>query len=1164
MHQDEVVASLLLDYRLGTIAYFPDKTEGWITGYTSSDPVVDGSTVQMQFQLANGLPHSVRIPLASLTKEGSLPPLKNPDLLDQVEDISLLSYLHEPAVLYGLRNRFTAKQIYTYSGMVLIAMNPFEKLDMYSSDVMKEFSGKKRDEVVPHIYGIAEECYRAMLDGKNQSVVISGESGAGKTQSTRYIMQYLALADSLGKNGNLGSSTTEDAVLASNPILEAFGNAKTTRNDNSSRFGKFIQLFFSDPLAGNVRITGAQVKTYLLERSRLISQPDTERNYHIFYQLCAGAPLAEKEELGLGSWESYHYLRQGNAGVMPKVDDVEEFKITQEAFSTLGVKVSVQWSIFKLCAALLHIGNIIISDSGGAASISESDSSLIKACELLGLSSKDFVKWITKKQTIIGRETYLKDVKVESAVIARDSVAKVIYTKLFDYLVQIINKNLSMESDPIHHPFIGVLDIYGFEHFPTNSFEQFCINYANEKLQQEFNAHVFRFEQEDYVKEGIQWTQISFSDNLPCIQLIEGRGGILSLLDEETRLQSGTDATFVQKLNSVGSGNQCYAKARFGTTQFVVKHYAVDVTYTSTGFLEKNVDSVSDELKGVLGASTNWFLKEVLGEDVKEVVVGRKVTSMMRAPTLGTMFKASLLDLMVTMRATECHYIRCIKPNASKRPFEFDGPMVLSQLRACGVLETIKISNAGYPNKLTYTQFAARYCILVHSQYWDHPDKKELTQMIVESVLTDPRKYQFGKTKVFFKMGQIAFFEERRKDRVRYLVVVLQKNVKRDIQQRRYLEMKRSVLSVQTVVRGFLARKELLKMKEERRLALLERELEVKRNKAAIEIQAVWRGCMERKRFKRDTELVLILQCSIRRLQAVKVYRGLAKAKLEEQVRVQELARKAREAEELEKKAKADRLALKAKEEQRARELQLEQQVPAVPTLKKTAQPIVKPLAMESKIVSLAQSLYSSKKEVQVLEDKVRKTESQSSSWKEKYQVATQEISALKEEIVGLKAERDQYKEERNRFSKMLDDAISDGLSASFDGFPFTVATTNGATTVATFQLGGGSQKRPESIVSRSSRESKTISTLRTENESLKRMVENIKRVSIIESPPAPRVAGSLRSQPVFENNVVADTDREVKRRNRYSLNKGISDACSSIRLAAMARVSELIEEGKE
>ncbi|KAJ3019365.1 UNVERIFIED_CONTAM: Myosin type-2 heavy chain 1 [Siphonaria sp. JEL0065] len=833
------VAKALLDYRQGTQAYFVHSSEGWIVGQVTEDAqIVDGSSLYIPFKLSSsGDAHIFKAVIESLSSNADLPHLKNPDFLDNVEDLSLLSHLHEPAVFYGIKNRFSETQIYTYSGMVLISMNPFRNVDLYSVDVMRRYAGSKRKDAEPHIYGIAEECYQAMLQGKNQSVIVSGESGAGKTESTKYIMQYLAIVDSLqtvdskivaSVQGNVQwlsmmgveQSGTEEAVLASNPILEAFGNAKTTRNDNSSRFGKFVELIFSDPVSeDSVRITGARIRTYLLERSRLIFQPKNERNYHIFYQLCAAAPDSRKRELELDSWDSFYYLSQGQCGVVDNVSDHDEFQQTLDALSLLGIAESVQWNIFRICAALLHIGNISISASETDGSIIDpADPALEKAAELLGINKTEFVTWVTKKQTIVGREKYVKDVKVEMALVSRDSVTKVIYAKLFDWLVLAINSNLKRNSSA-EQKCIGVLDIYGFEHFTKNSFEQFCINYANEKLQQEFNAHVFRNTQSEYISEGIQWKMIEYRDNQKCIDLIESKVGILGLLDEESRLPNGSESSFVAKLNNNLGGHQYFSKARFGTTDFTVRHYAVDVTYTSVGLIDKNKDLLGDELLQVLADSTDPFLQEVFASSeraaLEEAALKKKGErrGTMTAPTLGSMFKSSLQELMTRIGETESHYIRCIKPNTAKSAFEFEGAMVLSQLKACGILETIKISNAGYPNKMAYPQFASRYKLLVHSSFWPTLTDKEISIQIVASVISDSSKYQFGKTKVFFKSGQIAFFEDRRRDRIHYLATVVQKNVRRFLEQRRFERMKEAVVVMQAVARGWRDRKRFILLK---------------------------------------------------------------------------------------------------------------------------------------------------------------------------------------------------------------------------------------------------------------------------------------------------------------------------------------------------------------
>lgn len=399
----------------------------------------------------------------------------------------------------------------------MIAMNPFRRLDIYTNEIMKQYCGRPRSELEPHLFAIAEEAYRRMTNlGDNQSIIVSGESGAGKTMSAKFVMRYFAVVEELAngtsqkKSNSDGEKTSvEDAVLSTNPIMEAFGNAKTTRNDNSSRFGKYIEILFDrTPKTHGVVISGARIRTYLLERSRLTFQPESERNYHIFYQLCAAAPVAERKQLGIENWDHFFYLRQGKTGTVKGMDDVEEFAITQKGMSTVGISVSSQWEVFKICAAVLHIGNIKIIDDRGNADIKDDDPALIKSAELLGINAAQFKHWLIKRQIITRSEKIMSNAKPYEAVTSRDSIAKFIYSMLFDWIVKIVNMKLNPSNGSGKEKFIGVLDIYGFEHFQKNSFEQFCINFANEKLQQEFTRHVFRLEQEEYVAEKIAWVTL--------------------------------------------------------------------------------------------------------------------------------------------------------------------------------------------------------------------------------------------------------------------------------------------------------------------------------------------------------------------------------------------------------------------------------------------------------------------------------------------------------------------------------------------------------------------------------------------------------------------------------------------------------------------------------
>lgn len=699
-----------------------------------------------------------------------------------------------------------------------------------------------------------------LRDNSNQTIVVSGESGAGKTVSAKFIMRYFATVqdpDRPRKRAGAESiSKTEEQILATNPIMEAFGNAKTTRNDNSSRFGKYLEILFNR----NIDIIGAKIRTYLLERSRLVFQPPTERNYHIFYQLICGSTLEEKEILGLTETEDFYYLNQGGDPKLPHIDDSEEFAATKKALTTIGIESDLQSSIFRVLAALLHIGNIKIAATRTTAALASDEPSLVKACELLGIDPALFAKWTTKKQIATRNEKIISNLNLQQATVVRDSVAKFIYSSLFDWLVYSINRGLcTAEIQAEINSFIGVLDIYGFEHFNKNSFEQFCINYANEKLQQEFNQHVFKLEQDEYVREEIEWTFIEFSDNQPCITLIEAKLGILSLLDEESRLPSGSDETWVEKLYqhfNTSQHDKFFKKPRFGKTSFIVNHYAMEVSYESEGFIEKNRDTVPDEHLEVLLGTSNEFLKSVLEFNQEMAAATEKASAAVtksrtvnRKPTLGGIFKGSLIELMKTINSTNVHYIRCIKPNDAKEAWIFDGPMVLSQLRACGVLETIRISCDGFPTRWTYEEFADRYFMLVPSKDWSNQSIKDFCKIILEKCIAAKDKYQLGKTKIFFRAGMLAWLEKLRTDRLNECAVTIQKNLRMLYWRKRYNATRQSIISVQTLVRGYLARRTAQSLREEQ---------------AATTIQRVWRGYKQRTEYTSARASVVSLQSVIR------------------------------------------------------------------------------------------------------------------------------------------------------------------------------------------------------------------------------------------------------------------------------------------------------------
>ncbi|CAK7901364.1 myosin-2 [[Candida] anglica] len=872
---------MVSSYDIGTKCWYPDETLGWIGTVVTSNTTSGGKHI---LELTAETDDSIKFTVESTNLDednDKLPPLRNPPILEAAEDLTSLSYLNEPAVLHAIKLRYSQLNIYTYSGIVLIATNPFQRIDqLYSQDIIQAYAGKRREESDPHLFAIAEDAYRCMKsDGENQTIVVSGESGAGKTVSAKYIMRYFAsveedseLESSIGTDHKADMSDVEKQILATNPIMEAFGNAKTTRNDNSSRFGKYLEILFDKETS----IIGARIRTYLLERSRLVFQPTSERNYHIFYQLLAGMSSKEKSELGLTTAEDFKYTNQGGSPVINGMDDAKEFQITKDALLLIGIDENKQAQIYKILAALLHLGNIEIAATRNDAHLSSEEPNLVKACELLGIDAFNFSKWCTKKQITTRAEKIVSNLNHKQALVARDSFAKYIYAALFDWLVDYVNADLCPpEVEEKIKSFIGVLDIYGFEHFEKNSFEQFCINYANEKLQQEFNQHVFKLEQEEYIREEIEWSFIDFADNQPCINLIENRLGILSLLDEESRLPAGNDESWIDKMYQTldkEPTNKVFKKPRFGQTKFIVSHYALDVTYDIEGFIEKNRDTVGEGHLDVMKNSTNELLQDVLSildknaaalEAKAPATKTKSIAS--KKPTLGSMFKNSLIELMKTIDSTNVHYIRCIKPNEQKKAWEFDSLMVLSQLRACGVLETIRISCAGFPSRWSYVEFADRYHILVPSNLWMKVMSGETTQesvsdlcnKILEDTIEDKSKYQLGNTKIFFKAGMLAHFEKLRSEKLFKAAVMIQKNMRKVFYRKKYLAIRDSHINLQTLIRGYLTR---LRVKTEREAH------------AATQIQNLIRGFLARRQFQDTMESVTTLQRHIKGLQARRAF----------------------------------------------------------------------------------------------------------------------------------------------------------------------------------------------------------------------------------------------------------------------------------------------------
>uniref|UniRef100_A0A9J8CBL7 Myosin VAb n=1 Tax=Cyprinus carpio carpio TaxID=630221 RepID=A0A9J8CBL7_CYPCA len=880
--------------------WIPDTTEVWRSAELTKDYKPGDPVLHLQLEDETGFEYKLD------PKSGVLPPLRNPDILVGENDLTALSYLHEPAVLHNLRVRFTdSKLIYTYCGIILVAINPYESLSIYGSDIISAYSGQNMGDMDPHIFAVSEEAYKQMArDEKNQSIIVSGESGAGKTVSAKYAMRYFATV-----SGSSAEARVEEKVLASSPIMEAIGNAKTTRNDNSSRFGKYIEIGFDR----NHHIIGANMRTYLLEKSRVVFQASEERNYHIFYQLCACAHLPEFEPLKLGSADDFPYTNQGRSPIIEGVNDLKEMEATRKAFSLLGITEAHQMGLFQILSAILHLGNVEVKERGS----SSCGISVSLFCDLTEVSYESMAHWLCHKKLKTATEILNKPVTRLEATNGRDALAKHIYAKIFSWIVSQVNKALSTSSKP--HSFIGVLDIYGFETFEVNSFEQFCINYANEKLQQQFNMHVFKLEQEEYMKEQIPWTLIDFYDNQPCINLIEAKMGLLDLLDEECTMPKGSDDSWAQKLyNTHLKKSSHFEKPRMSNKAFIILHFADKVEYQCDGFLEKNKDTVNEEQINVLKASKFDLLVELFQDEETPAApsstappgrakLGRSTQSFREhKKSVGLQFRNSLHLLMDTLNATTPHYVRCIKPNDVKAPFMLDPHRAVQQLRACGVLETIRISSAGFPSRWTYQEFFSRYRVLMRQKEF-LSDRKLTCQSVLERLVQNKDKYQFGKTKIFFRAGQVAYLEKLRADKLRAACINIQKTIRCWLARKKYLRIRQATITLQKYTRGHQARclcKTLRRMRATvifqkytrmwaaRRQFLRQRtaavliqrllrgytaRLEYKRRKALL-IQRWVRGFLARWRFRRIKRAVVYLQCCVRRMLA---RRELKKLKIE-------------------------------------------------------------------------------------------------------------------------------------------------------------------------------------------------------------------------------------------------------------------------------------------
>ncbi|KAM7261796.1 hypothetical protein ACFE04_020873 [Oxalis oulophora] len=816
-------------------------------------PYASKKKVQSWYQLSNGIWELGKILSSTGTEsvillpEGKVLTVKseslvpaNPDILDAVDDLMQLSYLNEPSVLYDLQCRYNQDMIYTKAGPVLVAVNPFKEVRLYGNDYIQAYRNKSNEN--PHVYAIADTAIREMIrDEVNQSIIISGESGAGKTETAKIAMQYLA---ALG-----GGSGIEYEILKTNPILEAFGNAKTLRNDNSSRFGKLIEIYFSE----TGKISGAKIQTFLLEKSRVVQCSEGERSYHIFYQLCAGAPAALREKLNLRSVAEYKYLRQSSCYTINGVDDAEQFQIVQEALDVVHVSKEDQESAFAMIAAVLWLGNIsftVIDNENHVEALA--DESLLCVANLIGCHVDELNLALSTRKMRVGNDTIVQKLTLSQAIDTRDALAKSIYACLFEWLVEQINKSLAVGKRRTGRS-IGILDIYGFESFERNSFEQFCINYANERLQQHFNRHLFKLEQEEYVQDGIDWKRVDFEDNQDCLNLFEKRPlGLLSLLDEESTFPNGTDMTFANKLKQHINSNSCFRGER--NKAFTVSHYAGEVTYDTTGFLEKNRDLLHMDSIQLLSSCScplpQIFASSMLTQSQKPVTGPSYKAGGADSQKLSvaSKFKGQLFQLMKRLESTTPHFIRCIKPNNSQSPGLYEQELVLQQLRCCGVLEVVRISRSGFPTRMTHQKFARRYGFLLLESIASQ-DPLTVSVAILHQFNILPEMYQVGYTKLFFRTGQIGVLEDTRNHTL-HGILRLQSCFRGYRARRQLKEIKNGIATLQSFIVGENARKKYA--------------ASLQRHRAAIIIQRKIKARTARKKFKDINGATLVLQSVIR------------------------------------------------------------------------------------------------------------------------------------------------------------------------------------------------------------------------------------------------------------------------------------------------------------
>ncbi|XP_033990100.1 unconventional myosin-Ib isoform X3 [Trematomus bernacchii] len=785
-----------------------------------------------------------------------------------VGDMVLLEPLSEDSFIANLRNRFDHNEIYTYIGSVVISMNPYRSLPIFTPEKVEEYRNRNFYELSPHIYALADEAYRSLRDqDKDQCILITGESGAGKTEASKLVMSYVAAVCGKGQEVN----KVKEQLLQSNPVLEAFGNAKTVRNDNSSRFGKYMDIEFDfkgDPLGG-------VISNYLLEKSRVVKQPRGERNFHIFYQLLSGASDDTLKKLKLDrDFSKYNYLSLDSAAVNG-LDDAANFRTVRNAMQIVGFMEDEVQSVLELVAAVLKLGNIEFKPesrcNGNDESRIRDKNDLKEMCELLGTEQTVLERAFSYRTVEAKQEKVCTTLNVAQAYYARDALAKNLYSRLFSWLVTRINESIKA-APKSRHKVMGVLDIYGFEIFEENSFEQFIINYCNEKLQQIFIELTLREEQEEYVREGIEWTNIEYFNNAIICDLIENhQNGILAMLDEEClRPGTVTDETFLDKLNTICAEHLHFESRLSKSSKFLtdhslphncfrIQHYAGKVLYRAEGFVDKNNDLLYRDLSQAMYKANHSLMKQLFPEGNPAKV------NLKRPPTAGFQFRHSVGTLMRNLQTKNPNYIRCIKPNDKKASHIFTDSLVCHQVRYLGLMENVRVRRAGYAFRQAYEPCLERYKMLC-KRTWPHwrGPAREGVEVLMADLTVPAEEFSFGRSKVFIRNPRTLFFlEERRRQCLQDLATLIQKIYRgwkcrshflllkksqivvaawyrRYAQQNKYKRIKSATTVVQSYTRGWQARKLLRELKYQKRC-----------EEAVTTISAYWHGTQVRREYRK-------------------------------------------------------------------------------------------------------------------------------------------------------------------------------------------------------------------------------------------------------------------------------------------------------------------------